>query len=224
MDVSGLGIAVVSLARATHNKCIVKVMSEDDSRRLVDAVSISEVLTASVSSLKRPRVVLKGIEENFDGEQLITALRYQNAFIRTSPNDSFRVVFKTKGRIQGKSNYILEVESSLYHQMVEVGGLNVGFQRVRVQPCSSVVHCTKCLGYGHTGHTCKEAFACRGCGGDHKIAECPKKGKLTCVNCVRKNRRLHLTAPTGHSPLSRACILHRQQEAKSTSATDFGNQ
>lgn len=60
---------------------------------------------------------------------------------------------------------------------------------------AEIVHCYKCLGYGHIAKVCKADDACRWCGGKHRASTCEvakkEKTNLWCKNCRSKGHRAH---------------------------------
>ena len=85
----------------------------------------------------------------------------------------------------------------------------------RAEPYSKgvrVVRCYRCQGYGHMASRCRGAKKCGWCAGDHRMEDCPEKGKTEKKAC----------APCGgardHCALDAGCPARLREEVKAKQA------
>ena len=197
----------------SNGKVRVEFDTRDQRDTAMDLAEKVSSLKAEVAVRRRPMMILKGIAKDTDiGEGDIAPLQ---AMVNQNPDlkDVFKeradIVFRFKRRNRKETLYntVIEVSPAVRVRMLELGRLNIGHQRVRVQDYSPFVQCFGCLQFGHTKDRCPtpDVQHCSHCAGPHNVQDCALKSvvaKQRCFNCKVHNEKTKKSVDDVHSGTS----------------------
>lgn len=93
--------------------------------------SVSEQMGADyevrLTELKKPKIKIIGMYDEWDDETLIKKLKEQNDFMA---NSDLKVVYKFKG-LRGSHNIVLEVSDNSFIKILEAGKVKIHFENCR---------------------------------------------------------------------------------------------
>ena len=216
VDAKAAGIRIDRIRKARDQKVILGCRSKDELSR------IKERITGSGTNLqivevknKDPLVILKNVLSYNTEEDILKALRNQNAhlFEDISLEDQrLTVKYRRRTRNPHAGHVVMQVAPKVWKRLTEAGRVHIDLQQIRVEDQSPLVQCSICLGYGHGRRFCKETVEkCSHCAGPHTSKDCELKlaGEVpTCCNCA------HAKLDTAdHSAFSRDCPVRRRWEA-----------
>lgn len=166
-----------------------------------------EVLLPAV---KDPRLRITNIDSQIADESVIEELKLNNENIRDIEMKLVAVISK-KFRGTTTKEAIVEVKSTVYKKLLEIGELNLPWRECRIIEHLYLKRCFKCCGFSHIAGQCKQTTqSCSKCAGNHKLDDCKSK-KLCCVNCKAANESSKMNLKTNHHAYSKECsILQRR--------------
>lgn len=97
------------------------------------------------------------------------------------PGREVRVIRKVPTK-QGKTNWLLDVESDSKNPLLDKKRICIDFERYHVVEFVSITRCYKCQKFGHMANKCDGEIHCLKCAGDHNIKDC-KTEKESWANC-----------------------------------------
>lgn len=124
---------------------------------------------------------------------------------------------KSKNAMEGKTtaSIVLDITTAEHANKVIQNSLVLNGELLRTElydTRAEIVHCYKCLGYGHIAKICKAQDACRWCGGKHRASTCEKsktdKATMWCKNCRSK----------GHGAQTRECPKEKAEKKRTKDA------
>lgn len=159
---------------------------------------------------KKPTLKIIGLFSKLSSEYLEERIRAQNDVIL---KNSFIKVLEVKESPRGIVA-TMEADFSTYENIVQVGKLNIEFERCRVFPHVNVTRCFNCQEFGHISRYCKNPTLCGKCSSEHKTNDCQSEGNK-CVNCIFAKEKLHIESDldVNHCAWSVRCpVFLRKQE------------
>lgn len=162
--------------------------------------------------LKKPRLRIAGVEDELSELELRECLAGQNSLLKDL---KLKLITSYQSHTQGfkSHNYIIEVDINAHCTMLELGRVNIGWERRRVFECFGIIRCFKCCGYGHKSADCKSDETCGKCAGSHRSAECSAE-ELSCTNCAQMNRSRKLNMNANHHAFSEECPMYKRLVAR----------
>lgn len=172
---------------------------------------IGDKYDVNIIEPKKPTLKIIGLFSKLSSEYLEERIRIQNDVIL---ENSFIKVLEVKESPRGVVA-IMEADYSTYEKIVQVGKLNIEFERCRVFPHVNVTRCFNCQEFGHISRFCKNPTLCGKCSSsEHKTNDCQSEGNK-CVNCLFAKEKLHLEddIDINHCAWSVRCpVFLRKQE------------
>lgn len=170
------------------------------------AEKLGTTYDVKLSELRKPKIVISGMNEKLSEVEIITKIKRQN---KSMENAELRVV-----TIFGKSTFsaVVEIDCDAFNTIMsnERKKLNIGWSSCIVKEYVNVLSCYKCQGFSHKAKDCKKERACKKCAGKHDISECKSK-VFKCTNCIQANTRLNLNLRTNHIACSKSCkVMERR--------------
>lgn len=110
--------------------------------------------TVQFSELKKPKVKILRMYDEYDDNILIQKLKEQNDFL---VNSNLKVLHKYKS-MRGAHNVILEVDCKSFLSLIEAGKVRIHFEVCKVEEDINVYRCFKCCGFNHKAKECSSAF------------------------------------------------------------------
>jgi len=141
-----------------------------------------------------PTIIIYDVENEYEKEELKTDLIKKN-FANCSEEDvntlkevvTFQYSYGTR---ENKRNWIVRIPGKLYNRLADKEKIYMQWRTFRFKENLNIVRCFKCHGYGRFAKYCdvKEQL-CESCGAqDHAKADCPRKDRPQCVNCIKSSR------------------------------------
>lgn len=171
---------------------------------------MGEKYDVKVTELKRPKIVISGMGEDLDKDEIIKCLRAQNNYLE---NAHLLVVNKYSYRIKNnrqKFSVIVEIDGDNFKKVLEQEKVNIDWDRCFVKEFLAVKRCFKCCGYNHKAQDCKKKKTCKRCAGEHDVIEC-KSEHEKCTNCINANNNLKLNLDINHMASALDCVVYRRK-------------
>lgn len=166
-----------------------------------------------------PRLLVKGMSDQFSSDEFIRILKDQNEDIAINEVKVIRMYenphFKYK-----KYNVVIEVDKETHSCLLTAQQVYVKFDRCRVVPEISVLRCFKCGEFGHMSMNCKNCDACCRCSGSHKTSECTST-VLKCINCIKMNKERKMNLDVNHGAFSYECEVFKNLYQRKKSSLHF---
>lgn len=217
------GIQIHSVKRIRDNRIVVKCNNKEELEKATKQLKNDRELEVEHTTNKNPLVVLRNVLVSVSDDDVLTALRNQNARLveNLSVEESVAMVkYRRRARNPLESHVVLQVSPMLWRRLTEAGRVYIDVQRVRVEDQTPLVQCSRCLAYGHGRRLClEEVETCHHCGGPHMQAECPDRAaglQRSCVNCRRSKN-----ADDRHAVYSNECPVRRKFEVLARQTTTY---
>lgn len=165
------------------------------------ANKLSENYNIVVPKEINPKILIVGITEKYEKEEIIKMIVKQN--IITAENQIKIVrIYKNK---KNEFNAIVEINTEDYKKIMEMGKIKIGWDRCKVYESFDVRRCYNCLGFGHKKEKCTvTTITCLKCGDQHLAKDCVMT-TYDCINCKRANTSLNLQLDTKHNVFDKHC-------------------
>lgn len=171
---------------------------------------LSDNYEVEMKELGNPRIIVFGLSEKIEDQNLIQKIRAQNAYVLDSSTIIVKTIIDTKRR-QKRYNVVIEIDKDLYENVMKAKHLLIGWDKCDVKDNVYILRCFKCLGYGHKSSDCKEPKKCSKCTENHLSTDC-KVEELKCINCMKAVNELNLkNIKTNHSAFDKNCPVYKRQ-------------
>lgn len=160
----------------------------------------------------RPRIKAIGIHTRCTPEEMKNFIYCQNPIVR---KDSFVEIIQIREtRLKNGFTAIIELDGRTYSDVLNIGKLNIKWDRCSVFENVNVRRCFNCSGYFHGFEKCTFPKACSKCSEDHDVRDCTN-GIYSCINCKKANEKLNLNLDFNHPAWSDECqVYKRNAESK----------
>lgn len=174
----------------------------------------------TLPAIKKPRLRITNIDASIADDKIIDELKQQNESIRDFDMKLVTVIPR-KYRSAVTNDAIVEVKSDVYHQLLDIGVLDLLWSECRILEHLHVKRCFKCLGFSHIASQCKRPTqSCSRCAGPHRFADC-KSNKMCCANCKAANQTNNLGLDTRHHAYSKGCTVLQRRIAVIRSKIEY---
>lgn len=154
-----------------------------------------------MTELRKPRIKVIGMYEQFPNEELIEKIKEQNEFMKDS---DIKVNHTYKG-YHNNFSAIIEVDGTHFAKVMEVGRLFVDLQSCKVFEDIQVMRCFNCSQYYHKSKDCQNKRSCQECGSEeHETSKCNSEIKK-CVNCEHAVKTYNVKYDINHAVHDRHC-------------------
>lgn len=187
-------------------KC--KTKEEIDKVKKAAEKSLGKNYQVKVPNQRKPCVKIIDIDEEYKDEELINAIKKQNAHIRHRNMELRVVVFK---KMKTRYQAIIECDPTTFNNIIKEEHISIGYMSCRVHEYVRIYRCFKCGGFNHKADECVSDIKCLNCGSnEHTREEC--ENAVKCGNCVSANKTLGLDNDVNHSvfDVSKCPILQRK--------------
>lgn len=137
---------------------------------------------------------MPGYDCKIGKEDLESCIREQNQLIKE--DDELKITFLKKT----KDSYTIfgECSPSLFHRLMTVGKIFIGWQRYSLYEDIGINRCFNCQEPFHKSENCQNQPICERCAGQHSTRECDNTSRMQCKNCVAANQKYKLKHKTDH--------------------------
>lgn len=202
VDINAIGSQVSSISESRNGEIIIRLKQQDKKREeLVDAIKSNQGNRAAVRSLVS--------HDDLDLLDLdnVTTMSEIESCVKTAlglPADDTSIRVKNiRPADAGTQRATVRLKSAEAIKLVKKGRIRIGWINARVRLKPSTTRCFRCLGYGHTTHTCKgpdRAKCCSLCLSEsHRASAC---SRLQTAQRVETSRKLLTTFRAA------ACVWH----------------
>ena len=163
-----------------------------------------------------PRVMVSGMSEKMEENKFLDAVKKQNLELGINYLKLVRY-FEVRKNEKSHFNAIIEVNTEAFSKIINIGKMNIGWERCRVFDGTRVLCCFKCKGFNHRMVDCSEKEVCLNCLGEHRTDSCNLAPVNKCINCIRSNTKLNLSLDVNHATMDKSCpgyIHHLEQKKK----------
>lgn len=215
VNVRALGIGVSTLRKGANQKVVVSLQNAKDKDKFKEALkSSSPNITTADGTRRNPMVIFRGLIKGTADEDLRNSIVQQNRKLGVDADSLIRLCYKKGHRNSLLCSMVYEVSPAAWKTLVDVGRVNVGYQRVAVDDESPLVQCYQCLGYGHTQKLCKGKLTCSHCSQEHYFRDCPNRStSATCSNCAGGQQN--------HNTMSDLCPIRRKMEERARDRINY---
>lgn len=168
------------------------------------------------SKKKNPIVAIRGIIKSINEQELNEYLFSQNKIMKTDNNNVLKIRYRKKHRNSLLCTVVCSCPPELYSDLLRLGRISIGYQRLTVEDESPLTMCFKCQQYGHIQKVCRNAEACAFCMGGHASIQCPdRETKRFCINC--RDKGFEHT----HSAFDRKCQVRIIMDTRARSMIEY---
>ena len=222
VDVSNLKIAINSIKTGTDGKIRLKCC--DEKENVIIKTELDKILTnkcnIDILKLKKPRLKIVGVEDDFTIEEAQLALINQN-LLNCTDND-FKVLHIHHLKNKNTKTIYIETNAKIFHKIIANKFIHIGWQRCRLYEDLNLNRCFNCNAYGHNAKKCKNKTSCAHCAGDHNTNSCPDKKIKKCVNCTHSNTKYKLSYNLDHHAYDESqCQTYGFYKNVAISRTDY---
>jgi hypothetical protein len=152
---------------------------------------LSPRLKAEVLSKRKPLLLLRNVDRDYDVNNLNKDIIAQNHGIRQDTFEmNFKRVIKLKAGTAGV-HLLVQANAETRRAMISREKIYMGFQRINVVDALPTTQCFHCLKIGHTSAYCSDREkppVCSHCAGNHRREVCDRRDQgPVCVNCKGEN-------------------------------------
>lgn len=167
--------------------------------------------------LRRPRVIIFGVEDDLSSEDLHDHLIKQNPELELG---DIRIVAKLRARYN-RAHRIIELNPEAFKMIKYKEKLNIGWKRYRFEETLGIRQCFKCAAMGHLARDCKSSKICRGCSStEHNDNDCNEG--IYCKHCQLANDKFRLNLDVNHRPFDRDCPQYIRAIKNQMKRIDYG--
>lgn len=160
----------------------------------------------------RPRIKVVGIHTRCTTEEMRKYIYSQNPVVRQDSHVEIIQIKET--RVKNGFTAIIELDGKTYSDVLNIGKLNIKWDRCSIFENLNVRRCFNCAGYFHGFEKCTFPKACSKCSEEHDLRDCTN-GIYSCINCKRANAKLNLDLDFNHPAWSEECqVYKRNAESK----------
>lgn len=211
---SALGVGIAQMRYVREGGVAISCRKQKDVESISDNIreKLGEEYEVNIPKKKNPKIKIFNIEKKLlaDYEELIEKIIVQNIITTPLPQRVMKIVDRYEDK-NGKTNVIMEVDSSTYKEIAKREVLYIGWRTCRYVNHVNIIQCYRCWKFGHMAKDCKrEGSICPKCAGEHKIDECQSTEEV-CINC--KNASEILKIPNinyRHKAFNRNCEAYRR--------------
>lgn len=212
IDLKNLGVGIEGVQNISKGGLIVNVTNAEAKRKLKNKVQeeMGDKYTVEEPKFKNPQVILLGAEKdivNKELEEIKEHIIQQNELTKLSTNINEQITVKRKyinNKRNNSGNIILEVNSDIYNDIMDMETLFLGWRECRVSKYVNIIRCFKCLQFNHIMENCRNEEVCAKCAGQHKASNCENDTEK-CINCVKAMERFRIKLNYNHSVFSKQC-------------------
>jgi hypothetical protein len=212
-----LNIGVKRVNEIANGGIVVECRNEEECDKLINEIGIkTKRIIASKPIKKKPRLVVKGVRNDIDENDLIELLINNNLCVKeflegkeAEDHISLKFKFRRKSR-DGDNMFCLEVSPEMRQIIFKNQKLFIEWNSCSYEDFLPIIRCFKCNAFGHMQNKCTQSDnSCGHCGQNHKTIECKVKDRnqYFCLNCDKFNRKKNQKQKydTNHSSLSPEC-------------------
>jgi len=204
VDFETTGAQISSISESRSGEILIKLKSKDAER-----TALEEALRSKLG----PRATVRGLVKFEDVEILdldcvTSQSKVENSIRHALGLSTDEQMVKSKSLRQsfmGTQRAIVRLKRVDAQKVIEKGRIKVGWINARVRFKVIATKCFRCLGYGHTKHSCRgtdRLGACCLCGKEgHKASSCNAPPRFMACQDLKE--------PTDHYPGSGKCTAYR---------------
>ncbi|CAF4939215.1 unnamed protein product [Pieris macdunnoughi] len=200
------GYAPLRIVPLSNKKLKIVFANEQNKAHSLAAIKTSNTIKAHEERRYNPLIAVKGISKEIPETEIIQTIKDQNPTLRTL---EFNTKFIQRNRNEKLYNIVIDTTPTAWRAFVDLGRVNVAYQRVHVEDFGRFMQCRKCQGFGHSQSRCPAtAPTCAKCASSlHITSECsaPSTETPRCVNCHEHNARFNGSSPINHRADSDKC-------------------
>jgi len=201
VDISSIGSEVSSIKESRSGWILIRLRREDKNR--------DELVEALKTNLGR-RAVIRGLVslddvDTQDLDKVTTATEVEcsiRSILGLAADDLTIKVKNIRPAYAGTQRVTVRLRSANAITLAKKARIRIGWINARLRLKETATRCLRCLGYGHTTHTCRgrgRAKACSLCTSEsHRASSCNSPSKCTAY--------LDMKEPTDHFSGSGKCL------------------
>lgn len=216
-------IKIERVKKAKDRKIIIGCENAEEREKVKERLKKNDTLRVEEVKNKSPLLAFKDVMRYNTDEQVVMALRNQNAHVFEGLEEDLckvEIMYRRKARSPLQCHIVARVSPVVWRRWTDCEKAYIDIQRVRVEDQSPLIQCSRCLAYGHTRRYCREEKeTCCHCAGPHLRADCDKwqQGMAPhCRNCDKAG-----IDSVEHSALSSDCPVRKKWDALARSSVTY---
>lgn len=207
-----INYAVKDVRYRDNGEVIVRCDSNELANDMVRVAreSLSDKYDVDTQKPLRPRVKIVGITEK--PHNLVDQLKKQNRLPELAELKLLRI--NEVNNTSDKSfTAFFECNAVAFDSLMKSRYVYIEWERCQVYEVVDAMRCFKCSKFGHKSSSCRNAFCCPKCSGEHNVRDCPSQIEV-CINCKEQNRlRKQNEEPldAAHAAWSRNCPFNKKR-------------
>lgn len=220
---SDLGVSIARVANTKQGGVVLTCESRNETEKIrgETVARLGHKYDVKVPLLKKPKIKIVGLDEEYDEEKLRYAILNQNKFVPR--NAELKLIVCKKMRIKWFA--IVECDAETYRCIIDNGALCVEFNACSVYEHVEVRRCYNCFGFFHSSKYCTKPRVCLKCGGSgHLAKDCVREEvDRVCPNCVDANEKFGLGLDVKHSSFHPTCPILNRNISNQKKSVDYGD-
>lgn len=208
---------------------MIKCTSRTDCLKIAEEINKNKNgIKAKIPAKKNPRLLILGIENDIDDNDIVGIIASQNDNVKhilNQENNFMKMISSRKDRL-GSKFVILETSPQVWQTCTKLGQLFIGYKCCPVKQSVFVPQCYNCLSFGHISKFCTNKPVCSKCGNEHSSSTCQANSMAQCFNCLRwkssRNYGLANNIDINHSVFSKECPYHKKASERAKNRIDYG--
>lgn len=181
---------------------------ESEALKLAIERTMGDKYEIKMPNLRLPRVKIVNYNGNLKQADIEERIRNQNKWI--TEEDNFKITYIKHIKNKNTRTIFGECTAGLFHKMMEVKKLCIGWERYPIYEDLTVPKCYNCQGFYHKSIVCKSKMVCHICAGEHDGKTCENQEKK-CKNCLISNTKYETKYDTGHAANDKNCPSYKYQ-------------
>ncbi|CAD0206063.1 unnamed protein product [Chrysodeixis includens] len=208
-------INIEKVRKGRDRKIIIGCSSLEERQKAIERLGGSnDQLKVEAVANKNPLVIMRDVMAYNSNEEIVQALRCQNAdLLRGLEDQNIEVKYRRRTRNSLTTHVVAQVSPQIYGRMMSARTVRIDLQsKVQVADQSPLVQCSMCLGYGHNRRFCKQTIEkCSHCGGPHLKQDCADWLAGVAPSCT--NCRQAKLDNAEHNAFSGQCPVRRKWDS-----------
>lgn len=200
IDPTEIKVGIKNMISKENGTILIKCDTESQVEKLMEAAKqkYDDKYEIKLTKMRNPKIKIPNFDQDMAIDEIQKCINTQNGV-----GGDLKVTY-VKTKKNGSKIIYCDTCSLSFKTIMNLGKLNIGWQRYSVYEDLGVLRCYKCQGFHHKMNDCKNDIVCPLCSGSHEKKDCETSQKC-CANCKFANDKFKKSYSTDHSPIDPKC-------------------
>lgn len=200
IDLAEINVGIKSIQARDTGTLVIKCETETQIKKLLETAKkqFENKYEIKLSKMRNPKIKIPNFRQAMTAEEIQRSIDGQNNI------SGLVTISYIKANKNGSKTIFCDCCSIAFKAIMEMGKINIGWERYSAFEDLSVLRCFKCQGYNHKVKDCKSDVVCLLCSGSHEQDKCTSNKKC-CKNCKFANDKYKKDYNIEHSPTDPNC-------------------